>query len=325
MPAAELRTETVSTAGMPPGDSREFWRTMSTTYQCEMDCEFSPSEAVAGTLRRLRTERNQILTWQSPRVRYGRKPTHVRRDGLDAYVLLAPSAGTAIVDADDDEMVLRPGRAGLITMTRPFAVSHTPQARLRAVTIQRREIHHRLSTRAELGRPLDFSSGLGGVVEDLLEGAVREADQLAAHQFDAVIDRLTELLCVQLGDSIADADSRYGAIEMAIRRHVRDHASDPSLGGETIAAALGWSVRQIQVTLQRAGTTCRDLVREERLALAHDRLRSPAYRSIPITELAHRCGFASAGTFSTAFRRRFGVTPRELRRSKHPAGPPGPP
>ncbi|SFB49813.1 AraC-type DNA-binding protein [Amycolatopsis marina] len=313
MPHTEFHAETASTAGMPPGDAREFWRSVATNYQCQMDCEFPENEAVTGTLTRMRTDRNQVLAWHSPPVRYGRKPKHVRKDGIDSYVLLAPTAGTAIIDADDGELVLRPGYASLVSTARPFTVTHSPHAQLRAVTIQRREIQRRMNRHARLSAPLDFSTGLGGVVHNLLDSIVRELDQLTSHQFDAVVDRLTELLCIQLGDCVINAGDHYSEIEAAIRRYVRDHAQDPGLNGEMIASALGWSVRQIQLALQRAGTTARELVREERLSLAHDCLANPAYRNISITELAHRCGFVSAGTFSTAFRQRFGMTPRELR------------
>lgn len=313
MPDTALRTETSSTHGMATGDSQESWRKLATSYQCEMNCEFPEAQAMAGTLTRMRTDRNQVITWHSPPVRYGRKPKHMRQDGIDSYVLLVPVAGGATVDVDYGSAALRPGQGSLIALTRPLDVTHTPDARLRAVTIPREAVHHRLNGQAELGAPLDLSAGLGGVLQDLLDSVLRTADQLSGYQFDAVIDRLTELLCVLVGDELVNAGDHYSEIEAAIRRYVRAHAHESELNGEAIAAALGWSVRQIQLALQRAGTTSRDLIREERLSLAHDRLISPAYRDTPITELAHRCGFASAGTFSTAFRHRFGVTPRELR------------
>ncbi|WP_269769188.1 helix-turn-helix domain-containing protein [Nocardiopsis gilva] len=80
-----------------------------------------------------------------------------------------------------------------------------------------------------------------------------------------------------------------------------------------MARSLGWSLRQVQVALQQAGTTPSELIREERLRLVRDRLRSPAYRHMSITELAYATGFSSASALSTAFKRRFGITPREAR------------
>ncbi|MCX4791607.1 helix-turn-helix domain-containing protein [Streptomyces sp. NBC_01221] len=83
--------------------------------------------------------------------------------------------------------------------------------------------------------------------------------------------------------------------------------------GVTVAQALGWSLRQVQLALQHAGTTPRELIREERLRLVRDRLRAPAYRHMTITELAYASGFSSSSALSTAFRQRFGVCPREMR------------
>jgi AraC-like DNA-binding protein len=98
-----------------------------------------------------------------------------------------------------------------------------------------------------------------------------------------------------------------------VRRFVRANAADPELTGAAVARRLGWSLRQVQLALQHAGTTPRELIREERLRLVRDRLRSPRHRHLTITELAHASGFSSASALSTAFRRRYGTSPRELR------------
>ncbi|MEU3274835.1 AraC family transcriptional regulator [Saccharomonospora sp. NPDC006951] len=318
MPDTSLCTETSSTLGMPPGDSREFWRLVATTYQCNMTCDFADDDdQAASTLTRLRTDQNQVLAWNSPRVRYRRKSEHMRQDGIDSYVLFLPVAGAVDVGVASGRMTLGPGQAALITTTRPFDVTHTSDARLRAITIQRRVIHQRLNKNTEFTEPIDLVDGLGGVVHDLMNSALRAADQLSANEFDAVIDRLVELVCVLLGTGMANAGDHFADIEAAIRRYVRDNAHNPDLNSELLASALGWSARQIQLALQRSGTTCRELIKEERLSLARHQLTSPAYSRTSITELAHRCGFSSPGRFSTAFRERFGITPRELRRGEH--------
>ncbi|MEJ8672801.1 helix-turn-helix domain-containing protein [Streptomyces sp. MS1.AVA.1] len=98
-----------------------------------------------------------------------------------------------------------------------------------------------------------------------------------------------------------------------VRRHVRDHAAEPDLSGASMARALGWSLRQIQLALQHVGTTPRDLIREERLRLVRERLLRADCEHMTITDLAYASGFSSASAMSTAFRRRFGVSPREMR------------
>ncbi|QFG27348.1 helix-turn-helix domain-containing protein [Actinomadura sp. WMMB 499] len=146
-----------------------------------------------------------------------------------------------------------------------------------------------------------------------------EAGALAAPELDAACDRIAELLRMAVAAGTARpaaAPGNLAEVETVVRRHVRTRATDPGLTGRVLAQELGWSLRQIQLALQRAGTTPRALIREERLRLVRDRLRDPADRTVSITELAHAAGFSSAGALSTAFRRRFGVSPRELRREQ---------
>lgn len=63
------------------------------------------------------------------------------------------------------------------------------------------------------------------------------------------------------------------------------------------------------------GTTPRELIREERLRLVRDRLLCAECEHMTITDLAYSAGFSSASALSTAFRRRYGASPREMRQS----------
>lgn len=323
MPDTAFHIDRASTYGMSAQESLEEWRRLTNTYQCEMHCEYPAEQGLTGTLTRTRTRTSQLLTWQSPQVRYIRKPRHIRRDGVDSYLLLLPAAGTALVDRGTGDMALCPGHAGVLSAAQPFDVTHSPGAELQVLTIDRRMIEHRMSRRFDIAAPLDLSTGLGLVVQDLMQSILRALDLLSANQFDAAVGRLIELLCVLIGENVTDAGDHFGEIEAAIRRYVRDHAHETELNAAAIAGALGWSVRQIQLSMQRAGTTPRDLIREERLSLAHELLVSPAHRTTSIATMAYRCGFLSASSFSTAFRQRFGITPRELRGTPVPSTPTG--
>lgn len=62
-----------------------------------------------------------------------------------------------------------------------------------------------------------------------------------------------------------------------------------------------------------AGTTVYEYLREERMKEARVLLQQT---SLPIQEIADQTGFSSGANFATAFRERFGVSPRELRRQQ---------
>lgn len=251
--------------------------------------------------------------YPSDRSEYDRTPGQARRDR--GYRLLLPLHGEMLMVQDGREARLRPGTGGLIAPAAPFRVLQPRPARVLVMTIPAREMDGRLCGPVTAATGLDLSAGLGRVVADMVRAVGEERRSLTGPQFDAACDRITELLCLLLaGDERPPAPGHLAEVEAVVRRYVREHATDPGLTGAAMAQDLGWSLRQVQLALQRAGTTPRELIREERLRLVRDRLRNPLDRNVTITDLAHATGFSSASALSHAFRQRFGVSPRELRR-----------
>ncbi|MFB4311568.1 helix-turn-helix domain-containing protein [Actinomadura sp. GTD37] len=237
----------------------------------------------------------------------------------EGYRFLLPLHGELLLLQDGREARLSPGTGGLAAPAAPLRVVQRRPARALVMTIPAHEVDGRLNVPSLPVTGLDLTAGLGRVVADMVRAVEEERGTLSEPQFDAACDRITELLCLVLaGQGRPPAPGHLAEVEAVVRRHVREHAADPGLTGSAMAQDLGWSLRQIQLALQRAGTTPRELIREERLRLVRDRLRDPLYRYVTITDLAHASGFTSASALSHAFRRRFGVSPRELRRHAAP-------
>jgi transcriptional regulator GlxA family with amidase domain len=102
---------------------------------------------------------------------------------------------------------------------------------------------------------------------------------------------------------------------------------DPALGPESIARAHAISVRALHALFEDGDESVAGLVRRERLARCREDLERPSGGSV--TEIAFRWGFRDAAHFSRAFKREFGVTPRDVRhaalaRLGRQAGAPGP-
>ncbi|WP_062382859.1 helix-turn-helix transcriptional regulator [Demequina iriomotensis] len=89
----------------------------------------------------------------------------------------------------------------------------------------------------------------------------------------------------------------------------------PRVRVDDIAAEFFVSRRTVYHVFEDVGTTPSDYLRRERLALAARRLVDPALAEVPIAEIAAGAGFDDATTFTRAFRRHQGVTPREWRSS----------
>jgi AraC-like DNA-binding protein len=254
----------------------------------------------------------RLVLYLSDRAEYVRTAVQARRDR--GYRFLLPLRGEMLMLQDDREARLRPGRGGLIAPAAAFRVVQPRPARALVMTIPAHEMDGRLNGPSSPLTGLDLSAGLGRVVADMVRAVGAERGTLTERQFDAACERITELLCILVaGHERPAAPGHLAEVEAVVRRHIRAHATDPGLTGAAMAQDLGWSLRQIQLALQRAGTTPRDLIREERLRIVRDRLRNPLDRDVTITDLAHATGFSSASALSHAFRQRYGVSPRELR------------
>lgn len=101
----------------------------------------------------------------------------------------------------------------------------------------------------------------------------------------------------------------------ALRERVLDYIdqnlADPALVPPAIAAAHGVSVRTLYSAVEGLGVSLARYIRDQRLARCYDAL---LFGADPIGTIALKNGFKSAAHFSTAFRERYGSTPREVRR-----------
>ena len=105
---------------------------------------------------------------------------------------------------------------------------------------------------------------------------------------------------------------------MLIQRDILARLDWPELGLEHIARLHHISPRQVQRLFAREGTCFSDFVRDQRLERVRALLADPAQRQRSVLALALDSGFNGYPAFTRAFRRRFGMTPTEMRESATP-------
>ncbi|WP_227980873.1 helix-turn-helix transcriptional regulator [Nocardia spumae] len=187
-----------------------------------------------------------------------------------------------------------------------------PGAAAYAMQLPRAEIEHALPATGPMRRVLDLDSGLGRVVDSMMRSAHAEQDRLGELEFNAICERLGELVCLLLTGDMRPHHDHLTETAAAVRRYVRETVGTGDVRLPAVAHALGWSPRQLRLILQQCGTTYRDLRREESLRAARTMLERP---DPAIAEVAARCGF-TVTWFSAAFKQRFGETPREFRKRR---------
>ncbi|TDD62132.1 AraC family transcriptional regulator [Kribbella antibiotica] len=98
----------------------------------------------------------------------------------------------------------------------------------------------------------------------------------------------------------------------AMQRHLRDNLSRP-ITVRDVAAVVHLSERHAErLFTQQTGTSLMATLWRLRLELAAQLLLDPA---LTVTEVARACGYSDVRPFSTAFKRHYGRTPGDHRRS----------
>lgn len=101
----------------------------------------------------------------------------------------------------------------------------------------------------------------------------------------------------------------------AVKRDILDHLADPGLSVSSVASRLRLTPRYIHMLFADQEETFSEYVVGQRLTRAYRMLSDFRYRDRMIGTIAFDAGFGDLSYFNRTFRRRFGVTPTDVRES----------
>lgn len=175
-------------------------------------------------------------------------------------------------------------------------------------------VESRRNLLASCGQRIDGSAGVGKVLATTLSSLINVGEIQCEADRRAMLDAVRVLLSRVLEQVPAEAPRESnGLLAMAEQIVLRDLA-DPALSPDGIADAINLSRRQLYRLFAELGTTPSSWLWRMRLAEAHARLLSSAWRSASLTQIAFDVGFNDMAHFSRLYRAEFGISPREMRR-----------
>jgi AraC family transcriptional regulator, positive regulator of tynA and feaB len=157
-------------------------------------------------------------------------------------------------------------------------------------------------------------SGPARLLVRYMHALAAELPRLDAAAASAAASAALELLRAAIEPALpASRSVTRAAMRAEIRRYVATQLHDPALSPVTIAKAYAMSVRALHALFEDADESVAGLVRSERLMRCLEDLQRPDAGSV--TDIAFRWGFCDAAHFSRLFKREFGATPSEIRRT----------
>ncbi len=100
---------------------------------------------------------------------------------------------------------------------------------------------------------------------------------------------------------------------IAIKADIEVRIAQKEMSLTSFATARGVTVRHLQKLFEAEGRTFSDYVLERRLERARQLLLNPAAMRRSISTIAFDLGFGDLSYFNRTFKKRFGITPREMR------------
>jgi AraC-like DNA-binding protein/mannose-6-phosphate isomerase-like protein (cupin superfamily) len=250
---------------------------------------------------------------------YDRTPAHVARGAMDHFQITLCVEGEMRFSSGRREVTLRPGDIVLIDMAQPNRTvlrAAGDRTRLMAIILQRAMLAPRLahpdSATATL-LPSDHPHARLLASHYATLGLPPEPEAGSA---EATIEAIADIVAAAAGgtaDIAAGVERAERHLYLAmIKRHIANNLETDALAVEAICRHFLIS-RATLYRLFEADGGLAHYVREQRLNLAFRRLISPAAQDGRLIDLAVGMRFSSDSTFIRAFRRKFGLTPGELR------------
>lgn len=145
-----------------------------------------------------------------------------------------------------------------------------------------------------------------------------DADLSSPELQQMVSTHLSDLASLAIG---AKADAmevaRLGGVRAArlqqVLSEIKAGYTNPAFSTADIAVKLGVSPRYIQDLLHETGSTLSARLLELRLRKAHAMLTERGHLEWRVSAIAFACGFSDVPYFNQCFRRRFGMTPSDVR------------
>ncbi len=300
---------------LPQRDQFAYWHEVI----CQAFVPLTPVRADSGAGFAARVETrplidvNRALILSQPQATH-HGPREVA-DTADAYYFVnLQLAGRCRARQGPGTSVVAPGQFVVVDTTRPFSFDFDDEWRMLSFRVPHEQLRDRLAGRAPLvGLGLDGARGAGAAVAALMTALWRvdeTTDRTALQDLEqAFVSSLAAAAGTEPGAGLDRA-----ALRAAVVQHVRDHLCDQTLSVTSVCRRFAVSPRTLHNAFRGPGESFAAAVRGMRLDSCAALLSDPHVRRT-VTDLAHAHGFADPTSFSRAFRRRFGCSPRDVRRA----------
>jgi AraC-like DNA-binding protein len=248
-------------------------------------------------------------------------PFHAKRaacEGSDQVMAVLNVEGHFFIDSPKaGEVCIAPGKILVFPLAEAGNLRFVESTRHIVLSIPSRLLAEQCPEWRDLAAvPLDQSVAPVRMLFDLAQSMLQHSDGLGPHCRSAGGNMLVGLLASALSaqdEGEASQSTRMQGFHLQrIRNYILSHLCDPTLDTPGIAAGVGLSLRYVHRLFAEEPLHLMQWVLEQRLRRCHEAIMAAGTAAVSISQIAYRWGFNDAAHFSRTFRKRFGVSPREV-------------
>lgn len=226
-------------------------------------------------------------------------------------------SGTARLRQGDRAAELAPGDLCLIRGARPFVLELPEAAMFLLVEAPEQELADRFrSWRYALLKAIQATSGVPAVFQEAVQSIWYWCDDVGSDTAESIANALIDLIGAMIcfaAPSNPDCLNRALNQREQILRFARAQLRNPDLNVELIAEAVGLSPRHVHRLFADEEFSLMRWIWSQRLKNCYRELHDARAMAQSISSIAYSWGFNDQAHFSRAFRKQFGVSPRQVR------------
>jgi AraC-like DNA-binding protein/mannose-6-phosphate isomerase-like protein (cupin superfamily) len=274
---------------------------------------FNEMNIYSGESMRLSIINSNSITIQ----RLPREPHLISQDAYFGVVLLS---GEYLLEQNNREVFLKPGDMTIYDATRPHRIYCPGTFSKLLVSIPRNIMRERLAGVEHCNAlHIPGTDGVGSVASRFLQSTAIEANKMSPVAFDSILNTSLDLLTLAL-NSVRPQNynlTRSRSLSLyRIKEYIARNIANPLLDTAKIESGTGLSARYMNELFQDEEISLMRYVWNTRLEICYRRLASPNNVSKQVSEIALEAGFNDFSHFSRAFKKKFGISPREVKHTK---------
>jgi AraC-like DNA-binding protein len=237
-----------------------------------------------------------------------------------AWLLMIQEEGICELEQGDRKAKLSPGDIGFLDTSRPYEVMF-PRSFRQSILKMPSTLFRDIAPRGDdlAGAALPGGQALTAIARQnllLLKHSATAIEPIfLPAAANCAIDHLALALRATLrGETRKIAGHSTSNYVAQANAYISDHLHDTELSVEHVAQSVGISAGYLQQLYRTTtGLTIGQSILDHRLANCRKELADPSLAGESVTSIAFRWGFSESSSFSRAFRRTFGVSPRQYR------------